>query len=1001
MRIFFLRVAFLLFFGVIASAQQSKIYTHELTQFNKAVQLFEEGQYYAAQVVFKEVKSKNTDKKTKGDCSYYIVSCALRLNQSNVEVLMEDYLDTYPESSNNNQMYLDAAFYFFDNANYGSSIKWFEKVDATNIGLDNRDRYNFDLGYSYYYIGKTDMAEEYLKKTVTSKKYGAKSNYYLGYMLYKKDDNKGAQSYLEKVVDDQEFQSKVNYLLADIYFNLKNFDKAIAYGLKQIDASQRLEKAELSKIIGESYFYQKKYKEAIPYLLGFDPKLKKWYSVDYYQIGYAYYSIKEYENAISYFNKIIEDKNAVTQNAYYHLGESYLKLDKKLEAFNAFKNASEMDFEPELQEDAYYNYAKLSYEIGNPYQSVPSVLRDFLQKYPKTKNKLEINKLIVSSLILSKDYKEALLMLENDKSIALPDVYQKAAYLLGMEMFLNKNYTESIINFDKSLIHTVDQNIAAKALFWKAESEYLLSEYKLAIVTYKQFIENEKAKTTPEYENVLYAIGYAYFKIKNYEQAIINFNNYVMGNPKDAAKLRDAYLRLGDSYYVTTQYWTAANAYNKIINAEEDQSDYAYFQKAMCYGYLKKLDQKIENLKSFKTTYPKSKYVDDALYELANAYSLDRQNPIALTVYEELITSQKNSVYVSKSLLRQALIYYNEDKDKEALAKLKKVVSDFPATPESLEAVATAKIIYIDMGKVNEYAVWVKTLKFIEVSDEELDNLTFESAEKQYLQNNTELAIEGLRGYIQKYPKGLHSTKANYQLAQLLYTEKKEQESVPYYLYITSLSSNEYTEVSLVNLSKILLRNKEYKKAIPHLVRIEKESQLSQNISYAVSNLMKSYYEEKMYLEAVQYAEKVINTKDAEAHAKNDSKIIMARSAFNTGNKAKAKEMYAKLIDSKGELGAEALYYEAYFKNADGDYSGSNASIQKLAKDFSGYKYFGAKGLLVMADNFYKQNDNFQATYVLETVIKNFQNFPDVVTDANKQLIAIKSAEEMKFLDAE
>jgi hypothetical protein len=32
----------------------------------------------------------------------------------------------------------------------------------------------------------------------------------------------------------------------------------------------------------------------------------------------------------------------VAQNAYYHLGESYLNLDKKQEALNAFKNASEM-----------------------------------------------------------------------------------------------------------------------------------------------------------------------------------------------------------------------------------------------------------------------------------------------------------------------------------------------------------------------------------------------------------------------------------------------------------------------------------------------------------------------------------------------------------------------------------------------------------------------------------------------------------------------------------
>ena len=164
---------------------------------------------------------------------------------------------------------------------------------------------------------------------------------------------------------------------------------------------------------------------------------------------------------------------------------------------------------------------------------------------------------------------------------------------------------------------------------------------------------------------------------------------------------------------------------------------------------------------------------------------------------------------------------------------------------------------------------------------------------------------------------------------------------------------------------------------------------------------MKANYEEKRYLEAVIYAEKVKSIKDSDVKAKSDSDIIIARSAFYSGDEAKSRKMYAQLKGSTGELGAEALYFDAYFKNKDGQYDASNQSIQKLAKDFSGYKYYGAKGLLVMADNFYKQNDQFQATYVLESVISNFSNFPEIVQKANEQLIAIKSAEDMKFLEAE
>ena len=61
----------------------------------------------------------------------------------------------------------------------------------------------------------------------------------------------------------------------------------------------------------------------------------------------------------------------MAQNAYYHLAECYLKTGQKQQALNAFRNASQMDFDAQIKKDAHLNYARLGYEIGNPYESVP------------------------------------------------------------------------------------------------------------------------------------------------------------------------------------------------------------------------------------------------------------------------------------------------------------------------------------------------------------------------------------------------------------------------------------------------------------------------------------------------------------------------------------------------------------------------------------------------------------------------------------------------------
>lgn len=112
------------------------------------------------------------------------------------------------------------------------------------------------------------------------------------------------------------------------------------------------------------------------------------------------------------------------------------------------------------------------------------------------------------------------------------------------------------------------------------------------------------------------------------------------------------------------------------------------------------------------------------------------------------------------------------------------------------------------------------------------------------------------------------------------------------------------------------------------------------------------------------------------------------------GNENRAKSAYAEVLKiATGELAAEALYYDAYFKNKEGRFGPSNEAVQRLAKDYSGYKYYGARGLVLMAKNFYALKDAYQATYILENVINNFKEFPDVVAEAQKELSRIKALE--------
>jgi tetratricopeptide (TPR) repeat protein len=976
------------------TAQKSAIYTYDLKDFDKALALYNDKQYASAQHIFENVKNNATTEEVQSDCAYYIANCAIRTNQAGADALMEKFVDDYPTSTKQNQAYIEVAQFFFEQGSYPKALQWFDKVDESYMSKSDADKFNFQKGYSYFNAKKKKEATTYFNKVVNSPVFGSQAKYYLGFMAYEGDDYKEATKYFDEVSGEEKYKEKLSYYQADMNFKLGNFQKAIDLGQKAMSKSNELEKSELNKIIGESYFNLKQYGKAIPFLQQYTGKKGKWSNTDFYQLGYAYYEQKNYESAISQFNKIIEGKDFVAQNAYYHLGLSYLNSGKKQEALNAFKNASEMDFNAQIQEDAALNYAKLSYEIGNAYQTVPAVLLDFLKKYPNNSSKSEVEKLLVDSYISSKNYKEALALLEKNRSAENKLAYQKVLFYRGLELYTESNYQEALKMFKSAISEQKNPEFTARATFWKAESEYVTEDYQNALLSYKQFAGLASAKSTAEYKNINYNIGYTYFKLKEYDQAAGSFQAQIDQAKEDKVRLNDSYLRLGDCRFVSAKYSAATEAYAKAIEAKGVDADYAQYQKAISYGFMSKNDKKIDELNNFLQMYKKSSYRDDALFELANTYAVEKKNDQAIKTYDQLIAEYKNGSFTSKSILKQGLIYYNSDRDEQALVKFKKVAAEFPKTPEALEAVSTARLIYVDSGKVDEYATWVRTLDFVAVTDVELDNDTFEAANKQLGLNNSKQAISGFAGYVSKFPTGIHALEANFNLAQLYFAEGSESKSVVNYQYVIAQPRNEFTEQSLSRLAQIFLKTNDCDQSIPVLVRLEAEADFPQNKSFAQANLMKCYYDKKEYDKAVIYADKVSQNPKADANVKADAQIIVARAAMQAGDEDKAKAAYAKLATtSKGELAAEALYYDAYFKTKEGKFDASNVSVQKLAKNYSAFKYYGAKSLVLMAKNFYGLKDSYQATYILDNVINNFTDYPDVVEEAKKELGAIKLEE--------
>ena len=977
-----------------ATAQQSAAFTNGLAKYNKALTLYNSKQYLAAQALFGEIKQETNDPTIEGDCAYYIANAAVRLNQTGADASMQKFVEQYPTSTKRNAAFFDVAEYYFENGKYSAAKRWYEQVDLDRLSYAELERFNFNMGYVHLKTNSPLEAKEYFSRVRNSVKYGAQAKYYEGFMAYENDDYDEASQLFEEVEAEEGTREDLSYFKADLNFKQGNFEEAIRLAKEQLPTATRLDASELNKIIGESYFNLGRFEEALPYLKEYKGKRGRWSNTDYYQLGYAYYKQGDYESAIGEFNKIVDGKNSVAQNAYYHLADAYLQTNRKQEALNAFKNAYEMDFVPKIKEDSGLNYAKLSYEIGNAYEPAPQAIGNYLEAYPNTPERQTLETLLIDSYITSKNYEGAMALIENNRNFQDKEAYQKVAFYRGIELYNDGNYSEAIVNFEKSLKDPRTPEFTARALYWKAESEYTLNRIDDALLTFKQFEQTNAASSLPEYKDLGYNLGYAYFKKKNYDQAINYFEKYIKSATTDNVRKVDAYMRLGDSYFISSKYWPAMEAYNAAIEMPGGDRDYASFQKAISYGFVDRNSQKIDALNSFVSQFPKSSYRDDALYELGNTYVATGNNDKGIEAYDRLVREIPKSKFAAKSQLKKALIYDNTSRSTQALALFKKVAQDFPGTPEGVQAVASAKLIYIDMGQVEEYGRWANSLDYISVEDSELDEAAFSSAEKQFVGSNNTAAITNFEKYLKEYPNGSRAMEAHFYLGQLYFGQDQFAKTIPHYKYVLEKERSEFTEQALARLGQVYLSERNYAAAVPVLQRLESESDIPQNTIFAQSNLMKSYYELKDYTQSVSYAEKVLANAKIDNKVKSDAQVIIARSAMKTNDETRAAEAYSQVLKiATGELAAEALYYDAFFKNKKADFKGSNVQVQKLAKDYSAYKEYGAKGLVLMAKNFYELGDAYQATYILDSVITNFKEYPEVVAEAQQELKRIKAAE--------
>ncbi|NJK94108.1 MAG: tetratricopeptide repeat protein [Bacteroidales bacterium] len=755
------------------------------------------------------------------------------------------------------------------------------------------------------------------------------------------------------------------------------------YAPTLLDSVTEKRMAEMSRIIGESYYKLNKYGEAIPYLEKYMEKAQAPSQDDKYELAYSYYKTGDYQNAIKYFERISSADNAVAQNALYHLGDCYIRLKDKNKARLAFSSASKMNYNEDMKESALFNYAIVTYELSySPFNEAVRAFEEYIAAFPNSKRSDEAYNYLALAYSSTRNYKAALESIEKirQKDNTIKKAHQRIAFFRGLEVYNNLRFEESIDLFDKSLQNAqYDRILAARANYWKGEAYYRLGDYAAAIDHYNKFLNSSGAPTLEEFEAANYNIAYCYFNQKQYNEAMTWFKRYA-SVMKDArvSTVGDSYNRIGDCYLMSSTYWTAAENYEKAINMGVSGVDYALFQKGFTLGLVNRHERKIETLNQLLKSYPASGYTDDAIYEMGRSYVTMEKPDLAISTYNRLLKDYPKSSYAPKALLQLGLINYNRDKDADAINYYKKVIADYPGSNDARDALAGLKNVYSSTNDAQSYFSYVETLgSFANVRTSEQDSMLYRAAENLYMSGNCEKASENFNIYLNKFPQGSFVTNAHFYLADCSRMKNKPDEALKGYEYVLEQPRSMFTEQALANAAEIYYADEDYQSALNTYKRLVQEGEINSNITDARLGIMRCNFKLNDYVGTIYAGAELLKTEKLPTELQREVRYMLGKSHYETDNKVAALDEFKTLAkDVKSAEGAEAKYLVADILYQQGKKDAAEKEVLDFIEKNTPHQFWLGKSFILLSDIYVDKKDEFQAYQTLKSIV-DYYEVPD------------------------
>ena len=984
---------FFISFGSIA--QQTLSFKDHTLHFRQAKEYFDSKNYVAAREEFSAYLGSleplsNEQSGQKVLAEYYMTMCSLYMSQPEAEILAERFIANNPEHPQAVKLLRGIGTFFYDNGDYAKAIKYLSRSSETNLDA------KFKLAISYFELKKYLEALPVFNeiKVEPEEEYALPASYYAGVI------NFGEKRYGEAAVDfakaegSSKYRKEIPNWIGLCYFNQSKFSELLKYAepiIAKKNTGYRLD--ELALLVADVQFQLNQFDKSIKSYEAFGKMTgSKFSPLSQYRYGFSLFKTKKYNEATVTLKELVAKKDSLGQYAAFTTALAQLSAGNLVATLDAFQVARSLSFNPAIQEDAYFNYAKVLLDLGKGSETINEI-QAFNAKFPKSKYAEEAIELVADAFINSDNLEVAVNYLKgiSNRSPKLNLAYQTLSYNLGVRSYNDNQFEPAIKFFDEAILVAEKEEIKLKALLGKAEALSVQKKFEEAIQIYTPLISSSN-KSEEFVQKIRIGLAFAYFNTKEFSKANTLFKTYVdrLKLTPNAKNNPTILLRLADTYLVSRKYEDALNYYSQAADIAKTEKDYALFQKGMTLIYLNRGNEARAAMKQVRLSFPDSKFSDEAFYQenmiLFNAAKYTE----AILGFSEIISATKVSEFLTQALLKRAQSFTNTDKLDLAIQDYKRIVNEFSTEKIAKDALVGLQENLIKIGKPEEFGQVLDTYQSTNKSESENDaiDLKYGAARAIYEGKKFDKAISSLKDFIGKYPTNENIVEANYLIADAADQINDTLTAIQYYQKV--MDQNEHPQVNKVILraAELSLGQKKYSESI-HYYRLfkAKNTEVDQQ-TMAMNKIIAITYEAKN----VDSIATLLNELEPLSNITNDEKAKLTRSladmfSSDSTQIASKRQWLAKVITlDKNEIGAEAQYELALLLSGEGKFKESNDMITtKFKNEFAeASDAVIGKSYILLAENFVSLKNLPQAKAILKSVIENSSDTSVIELAKNK-----------------